>query len=65
MKTNAQPLTAGDYVEAIRQVRSNPPVVTYEESRQQYRESMSLDEPQPEPVRAEPSGDGLRKTAAA
>lgn len=65
MKKAVQDLTEAEYLEEIREIRSNPPEVTYGESRQQYRESMGLTGPDPAPDKAAPSGSGPGKTAAA
>jgi len=65
MKKSIQELTAKEYLEEIRRVRSNPPEVTYEESRRQYLELMENREQIAPPAKVVRSGAGRRKTAAA
>jgi hypothetical protein len=65
MKKRIQDLTAMEYLEAIRRVRSNPPEMTEGEFWQQFREMETAREQQSQPGKAERSGDGLKRTTVA
>jgi hypothetical protein len=65
MKKPIQELTAQEYLEEIRKVRSNPPEMTRDEFWNQYEEMQASREQNSPPGKPAPSGAGRRQMTAA